>query len=59
MKYIRRDIKKILSGLSYQNAGDFLSRKEKLVLLGHKPARQTETIVVESVSSDISEKAAA
>jgi hypothetical protein len=48
MKKIGRDIKKILSGLSYQNAGDFLSRKEKLVVLGHKPAKQNVNNVVDT-----------
>jgi len=48
-----------LSGLSYQNAGDFLSRKEKLVLLGHELAKQAETKVVDSELPETSEKAAA
>ena len=56
MKKIGKDIKKILSGLSYQNAGDFLSRKEKLVLLGHEPARQTKTNEVASEPSEMPEK---
>ncbi len=67
MKNIGRDIKKILLGLSYQNAGDFLSRKEKLTLLGHKPARQTNRVVdlelqshiVDSQPSEAPEKSAA
>ncbi|VAW51650.1 hypothetical protein MNBD_GAMMA05-1499 [hydrothermal vent metagenome] len=64
MKKIGRDIKKILSGLSYQNAGDFLSRKEKLVLLGHEAARQTGNVIelnsqVHVVDAQSSEKTAA
>ena len=36
MKKIGEDFRKMLSGLSYQNASDNLSRREKLSLLGDK-----------------------
>jgi len=47
MKRIREDFRRMLSGLNYQNAGDFLSRKEKLAFLGHKAARQSVDNVVD------------
>jgi hypothetical protein len=40
MKQIREDFRKILSGLSYQNAGDCLSRREKLALLDDESVKQ-------------------
>lgn len=36
MKKLSKDLKRMLAGLAYQDAGDFLSRSEKMKVLGNK-----------------------
>jgi len=49
VKKLKEDFKKMLNGLAQQNAGDFLSRKEKMKILGDTSKMQKAGNVVELV----------
>lgn len=44
MKKLSNDLKKILTGLAYQDAGEFLSMHEKMKVLGYGPETRKEPL---------------
>lgn len=46
MKRLKNDFKKMLNGLAYQNANDFLSRKEKMLVLDGNGTKKIKNNVV-------------
>ncbi len=42
MKKLSEDLKRMLTGLAYQDAGDFLSRSEKLKVLGNESVNRVQ-----------------
>ncbi len=50
MKKLKDDFKRMLNGLAYQNAGDFLSRKEKIKILDSHSIKQNVKMPVTSIT---------